>query len=111
MRKILTTFSSYSGPPVEYILELLYLVLNQNYFRFEHTWYQQVAGTSMGAAMAPMYANILFYRRFIDDIIMIWKKVGPTPEEMLETINNLNTPVRLTMTTNDQTTDFLDVRL
>ncbi|CAH2302320.1 Hypothetical predicted protein, partial [Pelobates cultripes] len=61
--------------------------------------------------LTPYHDNILFYHRFIDDILMIWKKVGPTPEEMLESINSLNTPVRLTMTTNDQTIDFLNVRL
>ncbi|CAH2285163.1 Hypothetical predicted protein, partial [Pelobates cultripes] len=129
MRRILASSTSYTGPPIEYIMELLHLVLSQNYFRFEQTRYKQIAGTSMGAAMAPMYANsymyifeqeqilipfhdsILFYRRFIDDIFIIWKNVGPTPDEMLNTINSLDTPVRLTMTTSDKQIDFLDVRL
>ncbi|CAH2284771.1 Hypothetical predicted protein, partial [Pelobates cultripes] len=54
---------------------------------------------------------ILFYRRFINDIFIIWKNVGPTPNEMLNTINSLDTPVRLKMTTSDKQIDFLDVRL
>ncbi|CAH2324816.1 Hypothetical predicted protein [Pelobates cultripes] len=79
--------------------------------------------------MAPMYANsymyifkqehilsqfhesILFYRRFIDDIMIIWNNVGPTPNQMLEIINNLDTSVRLTMTTSEEQIDFLDVRV
>ncbi|CAH2252484.1 Hypothetical predicted protein, partial [Pelobates cultripes] len=91
MRSILSSSLYYTGPPIEFILELLEIVLSQNYFRFEMEWFRQIAGTSMGAAMAPMYANgymycyetkhilepykdyILQYVRYIDDIFMVFK--------------------------------------
>ncbi|CAH2301456.1 Hypothetical predicted protein [Pelobates cultripes] len=43
--------------------------------------------------------------------MIIWNNVGPTPNQMLEIINNLDKPVRLTMTTSEEQIDFLDVRV
>ncbi|CAH2330005.1 Hypothetical predicted protein, partial [Pelobates cultripes] len=109
MRKVLQDSTTYTGPPIEYVMEILEAVLTLNYFRFEETWYQQIAGTSMGAAMAPMYANsfmyifetlhilqpyeanILFYRRFID-VFLIWKGDHQSILEMIEAINRAPTP-------------------
>uniref|UniRef100_A0A8C5PJT7 Reverse transcriptase domain-containing protein n=1 Tax=Leptobrachium leishanense TaxID=445787 RepID=A0A8C5PJT7_9ANUR len=71
---------------VEFVIELLRLSLRLNYFRFENKFYRQRRGMSMGAPMAPMYANAFMflyetkhivplfsdglkaYHRFIDDI-------------------------------------------
>ncbi|CAH2251601.1 Hypothetical predicted protein [Pelobates cultripes] len=60
--------------------------------------------------LTPFQTNIAFYRRYIDDIITIWNGTSDSTTQMLETINNLDTPVRLTMT-DTQTVDFLDIRL
>ncbi|CAH2312442.1 Hypothetical predicted protein [Pelobates cultripes] len=56
--------------------------------------------------LTPFQTNIAFY-----DIIMIWNGTPDSSTHMLETINNLDTPVRLTLTTDTQTVDFLDIRL
>ncbi|CAH2321631.1 Hypothetical predicted protein [Pelobates cultripes] len=61
--------------------------------------------------LTPFQANIAFYRRFIDDIIMIWNGTPDSTTQMLETINQPDTPVRLTMTMDPYTVDFLDIRL
>ncbi|CAH2315492.1 Hypothetical predicted protein [Pelobates cultripes] len=61
--------------------------------------------------LTPFQTNIAFYRRYVDDIIMIWNGTPDSTTHMLETINNLDTPVPLTMTTDTQTVDFLDIRL
>ncbi|CAH2294788.1 Hypothetical predicted protein [Pelobates cultripes] len=61
--------------------------------------------------LTPFQANIAFYRRFIDDIIMIWNGTPDSTTQMLETINHLDTPVLLTMTIDPYTVDFLDIRL
>lgn len=68
---------------------LLKLLLELNNFEFDNKHYVQIDGTSMGTKIGPNYANIfmgtleseflsnaqlqpLFYRRFIDNIFLIW---------------------------------------
>ena len=64
--------------------------MNRNLFQFNDTYWLQLDGTAMGTPPACLYATIsygvhernkilrsysnylLFYRRFIDDIIGIW---------------------------------------
>ncbi|CAH2275500.1 Hypothetical predicted protein [Pelobates cultripes] len=89
MRQILLDSKKYEDPSIDYVMEILELVLTQNYFHFELDWYRQLAGTSMGASMAPIYANgymfgfesqhilepfkdiIMICGCYIDDIFMI----------------------------------------
>ena len=40
------------------ILEAVDLVLKNNTFQFDNTWYIQISGTAMGTKMAPTYANL-----------------------------------------------------
>lgn len=71
-----------------FTLQLLSFVLFNNFFEFNGTLFQQVKGTAMGTSCAPNYANlyvyfyevifikkfksnILFYGRYIDDILII----------------------------------------
>jgi hypothetical protein len=71
------------------LVEALELVFTNNILQFGDTYWQQISGTGMGIAPAPPWATIyyaihenrvlprwtpqvLFYRRFIDDIIGIW---------------------------------------
>lgn len=68
---------------------LLRLILELNNFEFNGKHYVQVSGTSMGTRIGPNYANIFmavleeeflasidlkpfFYKRFIDDVFLIW---------------------------------------
>ena len=79
----------YSDVPIEALLDALNIVMRNNVFRFGDTHWHQISGTAMGTPPAPPYAtlyyaihetifleefkaNLLFYRRFIDDIIGIW---------------------------------------
>ncbi|CAH2248030.1 Hypothetical predicted protein [Pelobates cultripes] len=43
MRQVLTRSIVYQGPPIEFMLELLTLTLENYYFRFEDSWYLQIA--------------------------------------------------------------------
>ena len=71
------------------LTEALDLVFNNNILQFGDTYWRQISGTGMGIAPAPPWAtiyyaihenrvlprwssNVIFYRRFIDDIIGIW---------------------------------------
>ena len=78
--------------PVKAIVEALDIVMNNNLFQFGDMFFKQNTGTAMGAPPAPPWAtiymalsenqflphhkNLKFYRRFIDDIIGIWKWDG-----------------------------------
>lgn len=55
-------------PPTQFLMELLDLVLDKNYFRFGDQCYLQVKGVAMGSAAAPSIANMFMEsleRRFI----------------------------------------------
>ena len=78
-----------SLPHNSYFIELLELVLTNNHFEFNGKHYHQMSGTAMGTKLAPSYANLFMtkfeeknvytyplqpklWKRFIDDIFMIW---------------------------------------
>lgn len=82
------------SPPNEFLLTLTEMALKMNFFQYGGSYYIQSQGTAMGAAFAPNYANLFMgyweqkcidnpatntfhskislYRRYIDDIFMIW---------------------------------------
>uniref|UniRef100_A0A8C5R6Y8 Reverse transcriptase domain-containing protein n=1 Tax=Leptobrachium leishanense TaxID=445787 RepID=A0A8C5R6Y8_9ANUR len=68
-KRTLLASSQYTGPPVEYLSELLRATLEYNYFRFEKQFFLQIAGTAMGASMAPAYANIFMFQ-FEQDCVL-----------------------------------------
>ena len=92
-------------PPICIINTLLNFVLNYNCFNFGDLFFLQVHGIAMGTKLAPNYANLFmtdfetkhvfsyflqpnYYRRFIDDIFLIWDH---SPQELNDFINHLNT--------------------
>ncbi|CAJ0952199.1 unnamed protein product [Ranitomeya imitator] len=109
-------------------LDLLSIVLRENYFLFGDQFYLQTRGTAMGANMSPAYANIymdnfeqsyvytnaLFQQyskcwlRFIDDIFCLW--VG-TPEDLLfftEVLNSIRSELQFTLNWHMTQIFFLD---
>ncbi|XP_063297779.1 probable cation-transporting ATPase 13A4 [Pelobates fuscus] len=129
MRQVLCNTPFYQGPPIEAALELLLFILNHNYFRFEDQWYLQTAGTSMGSAVAPRYANaymymyeiqyiltpyarsIMGYYRYIDDLLIIWKGTPEQAQNMVDTLNQLPTPIRFTSNISEHSVQYLDLEL
>ena len=93
--------------PLKHIDHMLKFILENNYFTFDDKFYLQVHGTAMGTPFAPNYANIfmtkienqilhnaghdktpLLWKRFIDDIFIIW----PHSEvELLQFLNHIIT--------------------
>ena len=87
------------------IVELLEVVLTNNYFDFNGKHFHQISGTAMGTKLVPSYANLFLtkfeqnhvyayhpqptlWKRFIDDIFMIWPH---GKNSLLEFIKHLNT--------------------
>ena len=76
--------------PTELFLKTLQLVMDNNVFSFEKSFWVQLSGTAMGTPAACAYAtisfgqfensnilpkfasNLIYYKRYIDDIFGIW---------------------------------------
>ncbi|CAJ0932264.1 unnamed protein product [Ranitomeya imitator] len=108
--------------------DLLGIVLKENYFMFQDTFYAQQQGTAMGANVAPPYAiaymaafesdfvynHPLFmahcrvWRRYIDDIFCVWD--GPI-ESLLpfdQHINSIWPELKFTLQHDTHRISFLD---
>ena len=83
---------------IQMVTEALAVVMQQNVFQFDDTFWIQTTGTAMGTSVACVYATIyysqheetlllpkyqhndgplLFYKRFIDDTFLIWTPKVP----------------------------------
>lgn len=81
--------ATFTHIPISALMEALELIMKNNIFSFGDTFWHQLSGTAMGTPPAPCYAtlvyaihehiilpkynrNLLFYKRYIDDIFGIW---------------------------------------
>lgn len=98
--------------PVEFLVSLLDLILSHNYFMFQDALYLQLAGTAMGSNVAPSFANlfmkqydrqrllpmggshILFYKCYIDDLLLFWNGTEDELISLGEALNYLDSPIK-----------------
>jgi hypothetical protein len=114
--------------PTSEILALLELSLKGNDFEFAGEIYQQICGCAMGKRFSPSFANIyvaeweedalnkcpkqpLFYRRYLDDIFMIWNHSREEFDEFFTILNNHDPNIKLKANIDQSSVDFLDVTL
>ena len=117
--------------PKELIIDLLRLIMTKNVFQFGNTWWLQLIGTAMGTPCACAYAtiffayhertflqekyqdNLLLYIRFIDDILIIWKKSNNEANTFISFKKDLNDRCKLEWKTEDlsKSTNFLDLTI
>ncbi|CAJ0937921.1 unnamed protein product [Ranitomeya imitator] len=120
--------SSLSEDAIEFCLDLLTLVLYENYFLFEDTFYIQKCGTAMGSNVAPAYANafmnhfetihvftdslflqnVACYHRYIDDIFLIWTGTTDTLLSFHSYLNSILPELQFTIHHNTHSVPFLD---
>ena len=103
-----------------FIIKLLELLLKNNIFQFDEMLYRQIIGTAMGMKPAPDYANIFmavidkdilkiakenendfkvkFYKRFLDDIYMLFNGTTKKLHEFLNMINQIHPNIKFTIT-------------
>ena len=119
------------------LIDLLTLVLECNVVEFNGSLYLQTWGTSMGAACSPIYADLFmselettflktsgkkfkdniyrgFMRRFLDDIVILWKGPKERLEEFMCCLNNFHQTVKFTCCLDDfnkKTAVFLDTTI
>lgn len=104
----------------------LHLILELNNFEFDGVNYVQVSGTSMGTKIGPNYANIfmgcletnflatqslkpLYYKRYIDDIFMIWQHGEMELLAFIEAFNLAHPTISLSHSYSTHSINFLDV--
>ena len=87
-------------PPAEILRHLLELVLKLNVLEFNRKHYLQTFGTSMGACLGSSYTNVFhgksrnsaetrpkYYKRFVDDIFMIFDCTEAQLDELIAHVN------------------------
>ena len=111
-----------------FIISLLHLNMNNNYFTFADFTFQQIQGTAMGAAFSPTVANIymstildrflktqktqpFLLRRYIDDIIMIWTDTTEKLLVFLQALNAFHPHLNFTHKHSQQMVDYLDLTI
>ena len=104
------------------------MVLKNNVFEFNDNYYLQIQGTAMGTKMAPAYANlfmgkleqelktlgkphILIWKRFIDDIFIIWTGSKTEFTTYMNKLNKVHNTIKFTHEISDKELIFLDVIL
>ncbi|XP_073425270.1 uncharacterized protein [Dendrobates tinctorius] len=114
-----------------FLLELLFFILDKNYFVFDRTFYRQSMGTAMGARCAPAYANLflgwweelvvyshvgfkthcLKWLRYIDDVIFFWTGTEESCRSFISELNQNPYNIKLTFNISCTTVEFLDLSL
>ena len=120
-------------PPLEFLLNLVEIILSNNFFKYSGKFYLQLQGTAMGSAFAPSYAclvmglweekyihniinnpfhsKISLWRRYIDDVLLIWKGTPSELNQFFIYVNSSTDYLSFTMECDNQSIDFLDLTI
>ena len=115
-------------PIPEVLTELIDIVLKNNVFEFNNNYYLQIQGTAMGTKMAPVYANLFMgkveeqlielgkphiklWKRFIDDIFVIWTGSKSEFVTYMTIINQIHNTIKFTHELSETELTFLDITL
>ena len=107
------------------IIRLLHTNIN---FTFADYIFQQIKGTAMGAAFSPTIANIymsslirnflatqtttpLIFKRYIDDIFLIWNDTQTTLNRFLSNLNYFHHSLKFTHEHSELSINFLDLKI
>lgn len=129
----LENYSDLTKGAIEELVMLLRTVLQQNYFQFNNSYYIQNEGLAMGSPLSSILAeiylnnieinhifsptsnvanNILFYRRYVDDTLVIYKGNVRQLEILNNKLNAIAPKLKFTLETEvDNKLNFLDLTL
>ena len=115
-------------PPVEEIIKIMNHILKNNTFNFEKQIYKQEFGTAMGTPMAPTISNLfmgwleekiltnspvpidcIFWKRYIDDIFLLWTGTDDQWDIFFNYINNIHDTIKFTNHVSSSEISFLDI--
>ena len=123
-----TRTRSNSTVPTETLCDLLRIILTMNNFEFDDKHYLQIHGTATGNKMAPSYANLFLakfetdalshaphqphtWRRYIDDIFMIWTHTEQDLLSFTSYLNSIHPTLKFTSNHYSKSLPFLDVNV
>ena len=112
--------------PVDCILSLIRLVLENNHFQFNSDNYLQKMGTAMGNPMTPAYASLFMgkleqdflksrslapsiWLRFLDDIFMVWDHSIESLHSFIDALNSFHPPIKFTYNISTKTVNCLEI--
>ena len=115
-------------PTNESLTHLLELVLKRNNFKFAGQNYLQISGTAMGSKCSPSFAILymdqfenqfihkyhlkpFLYKRYIDDIFIIWQHGEKELLKFLNHINQCSPHIKFTWEFSTKSIDFLDLKI
>uniref|UniRef100_A0A8C5WDY6 Reverse transcriptase domain-containing protein n=1 Tax=Leptobrachium leishanense TaxID=445787 RepID=A0A8C5WDY6_9ANUR len=117
---------------VDFVMEGIQFILENNYFQFEEKFYLQTRGTAMGTRFAPSYANLYMagwetsfvygsrdwalgrvpiYKRYIDDVFFIWKGEEGDLIKFLDQLDNSDWGIKLEKKWSRDIIAFLDLEI
>lgn len=122
---------------VDFVTQALDIVLDNSHFMFNEQCYNLTCGTATGTTVAPTYANLtmgflevelyekvflkygaeahdyikIYWKRFLDDGQIMWKKSFGPVEEFVEILNSLDRNIIFTHESSDKSLSFLNVLL
>uniref|UniRef100_A0A8C5PR15 Reverse transcriptase domain-containing protein n=1 Tax=Leptobrachium leishanense TaxID=445787 RepID=A0A8C5PR15_9ANUR len=131
IKRALDEDGSLSIDQIEFLLKSILFILEHNFFWFENKFYLQICGPAMGTRFAPSYANLymhcwecdeiwpkagmgaslVLWRRFIDDIIIIWKGGQQSLIEFISSLDNNPYNLKFTSNISDSAIDFLHLTI
>lgn len=112
----------------EDLISLTNLCMNQNYFRFNNQYYRQKEGLAMGSPLSPLMAdifmdnfesenvvkdpNILFYYRYVDDIIICWTGTLRQIDVFVNKLNSVHSKIKFKLELEEnKSLNFLDINI
>ena len=119
----------------EFVLESTKFILENNNFKFDNIFYNQIKGTAMGTIFAPVYANLTmgyfelqFYdicrinfgheqhnficqnwKRYLDDCQTLLQGDKINPDDLLSVLNSVHPSIQFTMEYSKKEIPFLDI--
>lgn len=124
--------SSYSPDVCQFIIQAVEFLLTHNFFSFDDSFFLQIKEAPMGSKFSPSLANlvmsyweekyifsdgnpfsdaIVWYGRYIDDLILIWGRDVASIPLFVEYVNHNNLGLAFTVGCPGITTNFLDLTL
>jgi hypothetical protein len=130
MRYFLAKQTEPETPPAQVVVDVADHVLQNNVFEFEGKVFKQVLGTAMGTPMAPTGANLFmgmleerlldqspvpvnreFWKRFIDDILMLWMGSSEDLDVFIDHLNSFHPTIKFTASSSTDCVPFLDINI
>ena len=129
VKEALEEKSSLPQAQIGYLVKGLKIAMGNNYFWAQGDFYKQIKGVAMGARYAPSVANLvlnrweeetifkdnvtslIYYRRYIDDILLFWEGPQASLEQFLSKMNTNNYGLSFTAESSKTSSHFLDLTL